>query len=79
MFFRSLFGDLDEALPLVVVGFHGLVIGFEFLKEVPELLPGSHGRDFNFGGSPTGEFTDILHAVFFEVEKADDNLLTGFE
>ena len=64
---------------MVVVGFHGLVIRFEFIKEIPEFFPGSHGRNFDFGGSPTGEFTDILDALFLEVEEADDDLLAGFE
>ena len=79
MLFGILFGDLDEALPLVVVGFHDLVIGFEFLKEALEFFACSHGGDFDFRGSPAGQCANFLHTVFFEIEEADDNLLAGFE
>ena len=49
------------------------------MKEIPEFFQGSHGRDFDFRGSPTRELTDILDAFFFQVEEADDDLLAGFE
>lgn len=44
-----------------------------------EFAAGAHGGDFDFGVSPTGEITDILHAVFLEVEEADDDLFAGLE
>jgi hypothetical protein len=55
------------------------VVRFELFKVVGELVSRAHCGDFDFRYTPSREIADILHALFLEVEKADDDLLAGIE
>ena len=54
-------------------------MGFKLLELFTEFSSRPHGGDFDFGGPPARQITDILNAIFFEVEEANHDLLAGLE